>query len=665
VNTPADAFRSRFEALSPEQRGVLAERLAERVRTAERDAGEPAAGATQLVAYVVPADGHAGALDAAELRDFLRDRLPEYMVPGAVVLLEELPRLPNGKVDVRALPEPSSMRDESSESYVPPRSASEQALAEIWADVLGTDRIGAHDNFFEIGGDSILGIQVVARASRAGLSLSSEDLFRHRTLADLAAAAGTASAAKAEQGLVSGPVPLTPIQHWFFEQPLPEPHHWHHALWLEMPSTLETRLLEEAVRQVVLHHDALRLRFTRDASGWTQFHSADAAAPVTHVDFSGLPEPEQLCALNQAADEVAAVTDLAHGPLLQVRRFVLGGARPDRLLIAVHHLVMDPISWGILLEDLAATIAQLGRGDEIRLPPKTTSFQAWAEALSAFSESEALLAERAFWQATQDPVPRLPVDSPGVFTEGSAETVTTFLGDVDTRSLLRDAPAAYGTHPEEIVLTALVQAFSGWHGEARVLVGLERHGRESVGEGMDLSRTVGWFTSFFPVLLELPDSRDPGAAIKAIKEQLRRIPGRGIGYGVQRYLSADNESLRALAQPEVVFNYTPRAELPIAEDAVLRPLALPTSTRSPRNQRGHLLEINAFVTGDRLEFHWSFSGAIHQRATIEGVAREHVKALRALIAHCLTPEAGGYTPSDFPEAGLSQEELDRFMDTLS
>jgi non-ribosomal peptide synthase protein (TIGR01720 family) len=657
-----DQIRRRLEALSPEQRAVLAASL----RAQEEDSGLAAAGAAQLVAYVVPGRLDDGALEPGELRGFLRERLPEHMVPSTYVLLEALPRLPNGKVNLRALPEPTPARDEPLESYVPPRNAAEQALAEIWARVLGNDRIGAHDNFFEIGGDSILGIQVVARANQAGIRMTSEDLFRYRTLADLAAAAGTAPAVAAEQGLVTGPAPLTPIQHWFFEQPLPEPHHWHHALWLELPSAVETAVLEEAVRQVVLHHDALRLQFTHDASGWQQVHGpADGAPAVTCVDLSAMPDPEQRRALDRAADELSAGTDLGLGPLLQLRRFVLGGARPDRLLIVIHHLVVDPISWGILLEDLEAVTVQRCRGEDVSLPPKTTAFRAWAEALAALSESEAGRPGLAFWATIPGNLSRLPVDSSGVFTEASAEAVTTSLTLEETRSLLHDASAAYGTNPEEMLLTALVQAFSGWLPDARLLVGLERHGRESIAEGMDLSRTVGWLTSFFPVLLDVRHAREPGTALKSIKEQLRRIPGRGIGYGVHRYLGGDSERLGAQAQPEVIFNYTPRAELPISADALLRPLALPTSSRGPRNRRRHLLEINAFVAGDRLELRWNFSRDVHQRATVERVAREHLAALRELLTHCLSPGVGGFTPSDFPEAGLSQAELDRFMDSLS
>jgi non-ribosomal peptide synthase protein (TIGR01720 family) len=662
--TDAAEIRRRVQALSAEQRVLLADRLRARAAGAE----EAGAGGAKLVAYLVPAEGREGAPDPDALRRFLRERLPDAMVPAGFVTLAELPRLPNGKVDPHALPAPEPAHDEPEAAYVPPRNATERALAEIWGELLGTDRIGAHDNFFEIGGDSILSIQVVARASRAGLTLTPDHLFQYPTVARLATVVGIAAAVTAEQGPVTGSAPLTPIQHWFFEQPLPEPNHWHQALWLEVAAEVSGARLEEAVRHLVLHHDALRLRFTRDAGGWRQVHGLPEVLPsVGYVDLSGRSGPEQERVLRGAVDELAASTDLARQPPIQVRRFHRGGGRADRLLIAIHHLVVDPISWGILLEDLEAACARLALGMEVVLPAKTTSYRAWAEALVAHAGSEALRKEREFWSSLPAEPPRLSVDYPGVFTEASAATVTTALDPEETRALLLDAPGAYNTNPEELLLTALAQTLGAWLGEARLLVGLERHGREAVAEGIDLSRTVGWFTSFFPVLLDLMDARDPGTAIKAVKEQLRRLPGRGIGYGVLRYLGSDGgtrERLRAHAQPEVIFNYSRWSEAARATGTCFRRIGPPTISRGPHNRRGHLLEINAFAAEDRLQLHWSYSTEIHRRATIEQLAQRHLEALRTLVFHCSSPGTGGYTPSDFPEAGLNQEELDRFLDGL-
>jgi non-ribosomal peptide synthase protein (TIGR01720 family) len=620
------------------------------------------------VAYVVPRVAGGGAPEPEELRRFLRDSLPEHLVPAAVVLLDELPRLANGKVDPRALPEPEPAWADMAESYVPPRDAVERALAEIWAGVLGTDRIGVHDNFFEIGGDSILSIQVVARANRAGLALTPDQLFQHQTVAALAAVVGTAARGRGRAGTGDGAGPLTPIQHWFFEQGLAEPHHWHQSLGLGIPSELDPALLEQAVHQVVRQHDALRLRFAPEGAGWRQAHGeVDVPVPVHEVDLSALDEEEQERRVRRVVDELAAGTDLARGPLLRVARALRGGGRPDRLLLVAHHLVVDSISWDVVRHDLEAALSQLVRGEPVALPAKTTSFRAWAAALAARAAAGEEASEREHWLALDADLPRLPVDSRGVLTEASAETVTIALSAGETRSLMREVPAAYNTTPEEILLTALAQALGAWVPGERVLVGLERHGREAVAEGIDLSRTVGWFTSFFPVLLDLRGVHGAGPAIKAVKEQLRRVPGRGIGYGLLRYLGADaglRERLRALPRPEVVFNYSRQGEAPAAAGAILHSTGAPTSSRGPRNHRGHLLELNVSPSAERLELHWTYSRDVHRRATVERVARDHLAALRALVEHSLAPGAGGYTPSDFPAAGLSQEELDHFLDTL-
>jgi non-ribosomal peptide synthase protein (TIGR01720 family) len=661
MKTIEEEIIRRIAALTAEQRGMLAELM-----VMPGEAEETLRSGDRLVAYIVPAQPRQG-WPSAELRDFLRERLPEHMIPAEFVLLDELPRLSNGKVDLGALPAPSSSWTEPSEGYVPPRTSTEQALAGIWAGVLGTDLIGIHDNFFEIGGDSILSIQVVARANRVGLTLAPDQLFHHQTIAALAAVVGTSTIAAAEQGLVSGPVPLTPIQHWFFEQPLPERHHWHHALWLEIPSTTETSFLEEAVRHLKRHHDALRLRFTQDDAGWRQVHAPDEdSAAVSLADLSDLPADEQEAALRKAVDRAAANTDLAGGELIRVARFRRGGGQWDRILITIHHLVVDPISWGTIVEDLQTALGQLSRGERVALPPKTTSFRAWAEVLVARGD-QPRASDRDHWLNLPQVAPRLPRNGSAVFTEETAETVAVVLGREETGSLLSEAPAAYNSNPEEILLTALVQTVGAWSGAARVLVGLERHGRDIRSEGIDLSRTVGWFTAFFPVLLELEGIREPGPAIKAIKEQLRRVPDGGLGYGVLRYLGADRTliaHLRALPQPEVLFNYSRQPPAPVAAYGVPRLAGLPGSSRGGANQRTHVLEINAFTDGGRLELHWGYSRAIHDRATIERLARGHLEAVRALIAHCLSPDAGGYTPSDFPSAGLSQGELDRFVDRL-
>ncbi|HEY0735729.1 MAG TPA: amino acid adenylation domain-containing protein, partial [Herpetosiphonaceae bacterium] len=440
---------------------------------------EDGPGGQQLVAYVVgenpeprtqnledDSDGSRllvaqGAPGSSELRSFLLNRLPEYMVPAAFVFLEALPLTAHGKVDRKALPAPDTARPDLAETFAAPQTATEIQLAAIWASVLRREQVGIHDNFFALGGDSILSIQIIARANQAGLRLTPRQLFQHQTVASLAAVAGTASEQTAEQGLVTGPVPLTPIQHYFFAQDLPDPHHYNQAMLFEVRSPLDAGLLEQAVQHVLAHHDALRLRVERTADGWQQHNAGLDASPLVQAfDLRAVPPKEQAAAITAAATALQTSLDLHSGPLVRVGTFTLGQDQPGRLLIVIHHLAVDTVSWGVLLEDLQTAYGQLQRGEQVVLPPKTTSFRQWAERLAEYAQSESLRAELAYWLApARTTIAALPVDYPGgVNTLESARSVAVALGEDETRALLYDVPAVYQTQINDVLLTALAQA---------------------------------------------------------------------------------------------------------------------------------------------------------------------------------------------------------------
>ncbi len=634
-------------------------------------AREDAPGDKRLVAYLVPHQPASSAPSVSELRDFLQEKLPHYMTPSAFMVVEELPLTPNGKVDRRALPPPDSTRPDLAKRYVPPSSAREELLAKIWSQVLGLEQVGIHDNFFELGGDSILSIQVIARANQEGLRLNPRQFFQHQTIAELATVAGAAPAVQAEQGAVTGSMPLTPIQHWFFEQDLADPHHFNQSVMLEVPPSMDPALLPRAVEALLAHHDALRLRYTREESGWRQFHTdIDGRAPFSHVDLSALRPPEQQGAIRERATDLQASLNLSEGPLLRVALFELGGARWNRLLMVIHHLVVDGVSWRILLEDLQTAYEQLSRGEAVELAPKTTSFKQWSQRLAEYGQSEPIRRELDYWRALgRNRIPRLPTDlAGGANIVASTETVLVSLGAEETNALLHEVPAAYRTQINDVLLTALVQAFSGWSGDRSLLLDLEGHGREALFDDLDVSRTVGWFTTIYPVLLDLEGASGPGEALKAIKEQLRSIPNRGIGYGLLRYLSGDPEivrQLRALPQAEVSFHYSDQfglADLQASEPGSEQEPGGPI--RSRRGSRVHLLEINGSVAGGQLQLEWTYSEKFHRRLTIEKLVESYLDALRSLIAHCQSPEGGGYTPSDFSKARLSQKDLDRLLNRL-
>jgi non-ribosomal peptide synthase protein (TIGR01720 family) len=626
-------------------------------------------GDKHLVAYLVTNQEPAPVPHA--LRTFLQQKLPAHMIPSSFMVVEALPRTPNGKLDCQALPMPDTASAPGTAPFVAPRTTVESTLASIWADVLGLERVNVHDNFFELGGDSILSMRIVARANQVGLRFTPKQLFQHQTIAELAAVAGTAPIVQAEQGLVTGPVPPTPIQHWFFEQELLDAHYWNQAMLLEARQTLDFSALEGAVQHLLVHHDMLRARFRRGPAGWQQdIAGPEASAHCVSADLSTLSGAQQDAAMAEMAAQLQAGLHLGNGPLIRVALFDCGPQQPARLLVIIHHLAVDRVSWPILLEDLQTAYQLLSAGKMVQLPPKTTSFKRWAERLTASAQSAELRQELTGWlDALRPQVGCLPVDYPtGANTVAWARTVSVSLSPSETDVLLHEVPHAYQTQINDLLLTALAQAFARWTGESTLLIDLEGHGREERVEDVDLSRTVGWFTAIFPVLLRLEPTATPAEALKSVKEQVRRIPRRGIGYGVLRYLSQAPEvaeKLRNLPQAEVCFNYLGRVEQVASGPVFFGPLGEAIGPqRSPRGHRHYLLEVNGYLADGRLQLDWTYSEHIHRRDTIERLAQDFSEALRTLIVHCQSPTAEGYTPSDFPNIKLSQQELDELMTAL-
>ncbi len=614
-------------------------------------------GERRLVGYVAMRGG--APADVEALRAHLHQTLPDHMIPAAMVQLETLPLSANGKLDRNALPAPDW---HGAGEIIAPRNASEQALAAIWRDVLKLDRVSVNDNFFALGGDSIQSIQVVARANRAGLNLTARQVFEQQTIAGLAAVAGLAAAVTAEQGLVPGEVPLTPIQHWFFEQELARPQHFNQAVLLDCDG-LAPALITEALRALLRQHDALRLRFDRDHDGWRQRHVEDDAAlhlACEHIDLAEFGDLVQPTALRVHADRLQASLDLTNGPLLRAALFELGAGR-QRLLLIIHHLVVDGVSWRILLEDLGTVLTALQKGDAVKFAPKTSSFRAWAEQLHAYVSSTDMQRELTYWQQRPwSEARRLPLDHRGeTNTAAAVQVVNSALGAGETQSLLQDVPSVYHTQINDVLLTALVETFADWTGRRNLLVALEGHGREDLFTDVDVSRTVGWFTSLFPVLLDISAATDPGAALKLVKEELRAVPNRGIGYGLLRYLGAA-DALPA-PQPEVSFNYLGQLDGTNSEQGSFRFAEEDVgSLQAADNARAHLIDISAYIRDGHLHLQWFYNARLHDAETITGLAARYGEVLQQLIAHCKASE-GGLTPSDVPLARISQDELDRLV----
>ncbi|NER52370.1 MAG: non-ribosomal peptide synthetase, partial [Symploca sp. SIO1A3] len=587
------------------------------------------------------------------------------------VILPKLPLTPNGKVDRKALPAPDG--ELRSQEFVPPQNSTEEVLAQIWQEVLGLQQVGIHDKFFEIGGDSIISIQIVARAQKAGIQLTTKQIFQNQTIAQQAAVAGTIKTAQHQQGLVTGEIPLTPIQHWFFEQNLAQMHHFNQSQLLPVSPQIKPELLSTAVGKILEHHDALRLRFQNTGNSWQQInHSQSETIPFKVVDLSKLPEAEQLALLKQTATEQQASLNLTDGCLMQVVLFNLGSQTQGCLLIIIHHLGVDGVSWRILLEDLFEVYRKLEQGQTIRLPMKTTAFQDWAVRLLEYGQSQKLQTELDYWlNQPWSNIVSLPVDYPQTKadnTVANAANVTKSLSKEQTTALLQEVPSAYNTQINDVLLTALVISLGEWMETQTVLIDLEGHGREELFAGLDLSRTVGWFTSMFPVQLQR-SSGDIGEVLKSVKEQLRGIPEHGIGYGILRYLSQDEKirsQLVALPQAQVSFNYLGQFDSNQFQQFSLQgDWELAGLHQSPQENRAHWLDINSLIVRDQFQVIWTYNSFIHKNSTITNLAEKYIEALQNIIAYCQSLEAGGYTPSDFPVVDLSQEELDDLLTEIN
>ena len=707
----------------------------------------------QLVAYVVAEDTEE--TTSTGLRTHLQSRVPDYMVPSTIIVLDALPLTPNGKIDRKSLPVPDRETNTTgkNDEIFQPQTEREEQLAEIWRSLLGLEQVGIHDNFFALGGDSILAIQAIAKARQVGIHLAPKQLFQYQTIAELAALESVEPIQQADQGLVTGTVPLTPIQHWFFEQDFADPHHWNQAIMFESSESLDPQILRQTVQQLLLHHDGLRSQFIKsshqDTNQWQQVIPIEVPDVVIHIDLTEIPLAQQSAVIEKTNVALQAGFDLATGGLIRIAVFETGqeGQKKTQLLIALHHLLVDGLSWRVILTDLQQLYQTLeerkstplspplvrgetdlapslrptdtlrenqgeGWGGVPQLPSKSMSLSQWAQVLQGYIQAEAFEQERQYWatihQQLLEHQKMLPLDFPdGSNRVTDSSTVSVTLTHEETDALLHQVPNAYQTQINDVLLAALLMGLTDWTKTDSLALELEGHGREFLTDGVDLSRTVGWLTTLFPVVLNRVQFDELGIILKSVKEQLRDIPNRGIGYGLWRYLDSGHTSpqpspwqgegaeppvsplafrgacwknagglrgvnagtqatsRQAQSLSSVRFNYLGQTDALWSEGSLLKPSSLSAGPlRSPRGDRGVILEINGLVTGGCLRLDWSYSNGLHRRETVQQVAVSVMTWLRQLIDYCCAPEAGGYTPSDFPEMALSQGELDDLLADL-
>ncbi len=659
------------------------------------------AGELYLAAYYVENSSGGDALKGP--REFLESRLPAYMIPSYFVPMEQFPVNAAGKVDGAALPDPrAGLRKDN--AYQPPVTPLEHLLVKTWQDVLGVKPVGVTDRFFLLGGDSIKAIQVASRLLEQGWRLDVSHLFQYPTIREVARHAEEVRKTIG-QGPVSGRVELTPIQQWFFRMDFSQPHHWNQAFMLYRAEGFDEETVWPALEALVRHHDALRMVYRFDGNGTVQYNRAPGegrGVTLEVLDLSHVEEHDRLArAVEKEAGRVQAGIDLTRGPLLKAALFRTAGG--DHLLLAIHHLVVDGVSRRILLEDFAAAYQRASGGGPVGLPQKTASFRDWAAWLTAFARQKDapwFLEEIAYWRdlETHAPPPLLGALHAGAggadaggdpdedLTLAGCETVSFSLTQEETLQLLGPVHRPYRTQINDILLTALALALHRLSGVDRFVVNLEGHGRETPdmheSEPPDITRTVGWFTIQYPVPLPVTHPHDPGAQLRVIKETLRQIPHRGMGYMMMEELWArlfpgGEAPLDFSLRPEIAFNYLGRFDAETGKgdgkgsgSGPFSLSSLPTGPpMGPGSRRVFPLDIDGIVLDGRLTM--EITAGRRYREVAAALADAYKTCLSELVDHCLSAPASpahqylALTPGDFLVDGVTIEGLDelkaRFM----
>ena len=518
-----------------------------------------------------------------------------------------------------------------------PRNEVEEKLCAIWSQLLGMERVGIHDNFFDLGGDSILSIQLVARANRVGFELLPRHVFEMQTVAEQAAITGHSADIMPEENVVTGTAPLTAIQRRFFELDVTERNHYNQAVMLRANQRLDQELVEQAIEGLLQQHDALRMRFKQEQGQWIQENmpEEDIKKVFVPVDLSGVAEDRQAEAMEESANQWQRSLDLQNGSLMRAVFFDLGGNEPQRLLLISHHLVVDPVSWRILLEDLERAYHQLQRGAGLHLGRKTTSYLAWARRIEDYVKSGAVEEELPYWVGVlaHPPSPMLPEGGARLNTVESAATVTAALSEEQTRVLLREMPAG-NIRIQEVLLAALALTLREYTGEENISVTLEGHGREEIAADVNISRTVGWFTAVYPVRINLAGMEDAGVILKLVKDHMQAVPRRGIGYGLLRYVHAASAAagqLQRLREPEVNLNYLGQFDQMLQGGLFQMAGESTGAQHSASTVRDRVFDVNAAVFQNRLQCNWVYSANLHTQEAAQAMLDSFLRNVEALL----------------------------------
>ncbi|MBD1379485.1 non-ribosomal peptide synthetase [Metabacillus arenae] len=619
----------------------------------------------QLIAYVA-ASLPEFSLD--ELRTYLSNRLPHYMIPHQYIVLPEFPLTQNGKVDTKRLQEIKI--ENQVPDIIDPRNDREKELVAIFQEVLGAENISISDSFFEIGGDSILAIQISSKANEKGWLLKPKDIFDKKTIEKIAQSMEEKAAYNQRKQLNHGDeVALTPIQHWFFEQKFSYPNHWNQAIRLKVHEHLTFYMFKQAVEFLIETHDSLRLRFVENEKGWTQkFFNDKHNLAISYVDISDQQNPDER--ILEYTEKLQKSLNISEGPLIYAA-YVNRGVHTqneNEVIIIAHHLVIDMVSWQIVLQDLDMLIDQIMAGQKLHLPFEETSYKEWADYLSSLEAGSDN--ESKYWSRLSDVKNSSPLIKIDKGTEASSEKIECLLGKEDTKSLLREVPKYYGTQVNELVLSAIILSLKQFSKDDNVLIDIETHGRKPLNNELDLSRTVGWFTSIHPLYFNIPDLNSPnGDLLKYVKNTMREVPNEGIGYGVKRWLKHENSIVsRDSAQyPTAMFSYNYLGKI---DQAFFKSKAftfhsyLSETVKDQHEKRLYLLDFEPYIFEDQFCLRVVYSKTSFSEMAISVLAEEIVENIRKLISFCCQTQEVGFVTTDFPEAKLDQKELEKFLSTI-
>ncbi|RXK31010.1 plipastatin synthetase [Bacillus velezensis] len=635
------------------------------------------AGQTELCAYIVTEEG----TESETVQQALRNEMPAYMVPAFFETLEALPVTPNGKLDRRALPEPRK-KAHTGRAFTEPESDMEKELSAIWSEVLGTENIAADQSFFELGGDSIKALQVSARLHQAGKQIAVKDIFSRPTIRELAPYVRT-ERQPVSQAPAEGEVKWSPVHKWFFTQDMKEANHFNQSVMLTRTNSIDEEALRKTLKAITVHHDALRLVCKKDEEkGLLLFNRpADLADEqlysLTILETEG-DEHEKERFVKRRVAELQRNMDLENGPLVQAGLF--RSEAEDYLFLTVHHLAVDGISWRILLEDLASAYEQAVSGQEIKLPPKTMSFKTYTEQLADYAESRQLLQQAEYWREIEHyETESLPYEQADLSQTPAKKrnTVSFTLTESETDALLKDVHSAYNTDTQDVLLASAVLAVQKWSPRHALKIALEGHGRQSEQAGADISRTVGWFTSIYPVLFRSgvyePHEEYEIRTLKTVKDTLRRIPDKGNGYGVLKYLTPPELAGMTFGKaPEISFNYLGQFDAPGGNPAETeQPDAFQFSPLGGGDdvtdtwKREQSLEISAIAAKGRMTVSISYETERFRQDTIKRLSESCRYYLLKLLEHCLGKTDTEKTVSDFDDRELTEEALQDIADLLS